>query len=134
LQAAADEALRHALDALALRSVQIADRKPIALDLLDHARREQFSGRIDHTADDALARDVPLNRPGRIDAGDRAALERSTVLVEIPEGNAVLHRHDHRARSEELRDVGGNRLDLVRLHGEDHDDLAVPLPNNPRSL
>lgn len=42
------------------------------------------------------------------------------VPVEVPEGNAVLHRHHHRVRPEQLGYVRSHRLDLVRLQGEHH--------------
>jgi hypothetical protein len=55
LQSAADEALRHAPDPLALGAVRLADRKAIAFDVLDDARPDQLGRRIDDAADDALA-------------------------------------------------------------------------------
>ena len=59
----------------------------------------------------------------RVDALHLRAGERATVLVEVPERDAVLHRHDHGVRTEQLGHIPGDRLDLVRLHRQDHDVL-----------
>ena len=123
LQAASGETLRDALDALARAPVGLAHGEAVALDVLDDAGPEELRRRINHAADDSLARDVLADRAGWIDAAHLRSLERSTVAVEVPEGNAILHRHDHGIGTEELGDVRGNRLDLMSLHGKDHDVL-----------
>ncbi len=67
LEAGADQGLRQGLDARRLRAVEFAQREAVALDDLDHARRHQFGGRVDHAADDALDFDVGGDAAVRID-------------------------------------------------------------------
>src|SRR3982074_896672 len=58
LQAAPDKALRHACNALARRTVRLADGEPITFDVLDDSGSHELRGRIHDAADDALGRDM----------------------------------------------------------------------------
>ncbi len=95
--------------------------------MLHHARRHQFRCRIDHASEHALSGNVTANPAGRVDALQLRALEPATVLVEVPVGDAVLHRHHHRVGAEQAQHLPGHRLDLVRLHRQDDDVLRARL-------
>jgi hypothetical protein len=116
---------RDAVHPLARRAVQFADGEAVALDVPDHARREQLGRGIDHAADDALRRDLRADHAVRIDALHRRAFERSAVLVKIPIRDPVLHRHDHGLGAEEPGHLVRHRFDLVRLHRQDDDVLSA---------
>src|SRR5207247_2720414 len=49
----------------------------------------------------------------------------AAVLVEIPPGDAVLHRDDRGVGAAEMLDVAGDRRDLMRLDGQQHDVLLA---------
>ena len=106
LQAAADEAFRHALDALALSAVRIPDREAVALDLFDHPRAKQLGGRINDATDDSLAGNVLADQsPSDRRWSPGLPVECAAMAVEIPERNAVLHGHHDRVRPEQLGHV-----------------------------
>ncbi|MNG14001.1 hypothetical protein D3C84_977220 [compost metagenome] len=56
-----------------------------------------------------------------------APRQRAALLLEVPVGDAVLHGHDHGVGAEELGQLRHHRLDLVRLHCQDHDVLRAGL-------
>jgi hypothetical protein len=88
-----------------------------------HTRRDQFRSRVDHAAQHAFGRDALADDAGRVDAVHPRAGQRATVLVEVPEGDAVLHGDDHRIGPEQLGHVCGHRFHLVRLQRQDHQVL-----------
>jgi hypothetical protein len=113
------------IDAIAARTIEFADREAIAFDVTNHTRRDQLGCRVHDAADDPLGRNLVGDccRWGQRCAP--AARQRAAMVVEVPEGNAVLHRHDHGLGSEELGQVVGHGLDLMRLHRQDHDVLRA---------
>ena len=122
LRPAADEAARHRERAFGDLAVKLADREALALDVAHHARRDQFGRRVDHATEDLLCRHAGCNAPLRIDALDRHSGELPAVAVEVPERDAVLHRHDHGLRPDQVRQFVDDSLDLVCLHRQ-HDDV-----------
>src|SRR5262249_2990757 len=57
----------------------------------------------------------------------RPALEFAPVLVEIPPGDAVLHRHDGRVGVAQAAEALGHCGDLVGLDGQEHDVVRAGL-------
>ena len=47
-------------------------------------------------------------------------MKRAAQFFEVPERNAVLHRHDHRLGSDQLRQIVDHAFNLMRFHGENH--------------
>src|ERR1700683_1047960 len=84
LHSALDKAACNLGHALAGRAVGLANRKSIALDMSDHARGNQFRGRIHHAANDALARDLVVNLAARVDAIDPHACKCTAMAMKIP--------------------------------------------------
>jgi hypothetical protein len=82
-------AQRH--DAVRSGALGFADDEALEQAMFDHAGRHDLAGGIDDAADGALRPNrLPLRRAG-IDAFQMMTVERATLLVEIPPGNAV-HR------------------------------------------
>src|ERR1700692_2150355 len=93
LESRLSEALRNLGNAYAARPVELSDRESISFDVFHHARRDQLGGWIHDTADHPLGRNLPADDAGRIDAAHSAAGQFASMLVEVPVGDAVLHRH-----------------------------------------
>ena len=94
LEAGALERGGDALRAFADAAVELAEREAFALDVLHDAGRHQFGGRVDDAAEHARRRDALRQAAARVDAQHRAALVLAAVAMEVPVGDAVLHRHD----------------------------------------
>ncbi len=91
----------------------------------DDARLDKLGCRIHHAADHALAWNVLADQPFWIGALDAGTGEGTRNPVKIPVGNAVLHRHHHGLRAEQLWHIGRDGLDLVCLHRKDHEVLRT---------
>ena len=118
LETRALETSGQAPHALAVAAVQFTEREPVAFDVRDHTRRDQFRCRVDHAAEQrsgGIA--APGRRPGRHCAprcrrarrrvaGSTRTGCRSASVTMIVSGRAAAAGPGH-------------RLDLVRLHGED---------------
>src|SRR3569832_1757943 len=86
---------------------RLADRKTITLDVLDHAGRHDLGRGIDNATDRPLGTEFTPLPPAGIDALQRRSLVSTTVLVEVPIGNAVDRRDDAGVRP----DQGLHRID-----------------------
>jgi hypothetical protein len=88
--------------------------------MLDHARRNDFGGWIQHTADGALrAQPIPL-AGARIDAFQRAPRELAAVLMEVPIRDAVDAGHHRSVRPEQRLHQVHHPRHLVRLERDEH--------------
>src|SRR5882762_2023732 len=125
LESGAREALRNPPHTLAARAVELSDREAITLDVLHHPGGDELGGRIHHAADDSLGGDHSRDDAARIDAPHHAAGPFTAMVVEIPVGDAVLHGDDDRVGAEQMRYIAGDRLELMGLHGEDHQLLCA---------
>ena len=82
-------------DARGLLAVEFADREAVALDMVDDARRGRRRRRIDHAADQAFRVDMPGQDAGGIEAFQLVVVVLAAEPLEVPPGQAVLHRqHD----------------------------------------
>ncbi len=127
LEAGASQGFGELLDAFRSGPVRFAQGEAVALGHLDHARRHQFAGRIDHRADDPLVLDVGGYDPVRIRRAHRATFVRAGELVEIPPGDAVLQRHHTGVRTQQPAEGGRHSADLVRLDRQQHRVLGTAL-------
>ncbi|MEY9261681.1 hypothetical protein ABIF23_001076 [Bradyrhizobium elkanii] len=97
----------------------LAQRKVVAVDVADHAGRLNFGGGVNHAADGAFGTQLVPLPTARIDALERRSLVPTTMLVEIPIGNAVDGGDDAgpiaQQRSHRLDDAG----DRMRLEAND---------------
>ena len=120
-QPGARQCLGEQMHALAARTVEFAERKPIPLNVADDPRRLQFGRRVNDTANDPFGFDIGCNDPVGIDRFNATFFEGIAVPLEVPLGDAVLRRNDDRRvvkqRAQQWRDGG----QLVRLHGNDDD-------------
>src|SRR5262249_37893942 len=117
--------LRHPGNAFGGAAVELPDWKAVAFHMPHHARLDQLSGRIHHAADDPLGRDPATDETARVHAAHNAAGQLPTVAVEVPVRDAVLHGHPGGVGPEELRHLFGDGLELVGLHGENHQVLRA---------
>jgi len=120
LEAGVAEALRQGAHALGVGAVDLAERKAVAFDHADHARRVELGGRVDDAAERTLDRQAGRDNAAGVHRLDAAAFIGSAVLVEVPPGNAVLRRDHQGVRPDQRHQVGYHRGDLVRLHAQDH--------------
>ena len=112
------------LHPFAVRAVKLADRKPVALDMMHDPRLDHCRGRIGDAADDPAGRNVPCQKTGRIEAVELASVERPAMVLEVPPGHTVLHGHDHGAgRAQEL-DVARNLIQEMGLERQNHEIMA----------
>src|SRR5205085_5726531 len=102
------------------RAVELAERKTLAFDVADHARCGELARGVDDAADDSLGSNGGRNGTAWIDRAHAPAFVRSTVALEIPPRNAVLHRQDDAFGVERATELGEDRRDLVGLHREHH--------------
>ena len=120
LQAGRDHLLGKPRDALALLARRLAQRKALAVDVADQARRFDLGGGIDHAADDALRPEPVPDRAAGIDRLQPRAFQRPADAVKIPPGHAVLHGDDGRVLAEQRRDLIQRRPDRMGLQRQ-HD-------------
>ena len=93
--------------------------------MLHHTGRDELGRRVHDAADDALGGNLRADESARIDVFHHAPGKLAAVLVEVPVRDAVLHRDDDRLRSEQHRHIVRDRLDLVRLHRQNHDVMRT---------
>ena len=105
--------------------IRTKDFEAVAFDVLDHAGRDQLGCGIDHTANDALGRNMCADDAVRIHAPDTGSGQSCAVAIEIPIRDTVLHRHHDRVRAEHSRHLRCDRLDLMRLDRE-NDQILHP--------
>src|SRR5690606_12013286 len=125
LEAGLGHHFRNGRYALAGGTVEFANRETVAFDVLDDARSDQFGCRINHATDHAFCRDFFQDDAGRVHAAHRRTFELAAVLLEVPVGNAVLHRDDGGVRAIQLGQIICNRLNLVSLERQDDQILRA---------
>jgi hypothetical protein len=121
------EQLGELLDARGLRTVELAHRKPVALNVADHPGSHQLGGRVDDAADDAVDGDAGGDDAPRVDGLDPRPFVRPAQALKVPPGDAVLHGHDDRVRAEQAAHLLRHRRHLVGLHGGYHDVVHASL-------
>ncbi|MNT14160.1 hypothetical protein D3C72_1491540 [compost metagenome] len=114
----------HARRAAAIR---LAQRKLLAVDVLDHARRNDLSRGIDHAADRPLRPQALPLAPAGIDAFQRAAGQVAAMLVEIPVRNAVDAGDDRGFRPQQRLHLVHHARHGMRLEGDEHIVLVSEL-------
>ena len=97
--------LGQALDAFAARAIGLTKGKAVTLHDPDHARRDQFCGRVDHASDHALGFDVGRNQTTWVYRLNGAPLPGASQLMEVPPGDAVDHAHHHGLGAEQAAQV-----------------------------
>lgn len=118
-------ALMKASDTFWARSVMLPSSspigKPVSLDVLDDARSDQCGSRVDDATQYAVCRNFGADESCRIDALDALAFVWTSVFVEVPERNAVLHGDDDGVRPEQFGHVFRYRVYLMGFQGQnDH--------------
>src|SRR5207237_4897850 len=83
--------------ASAVGAVQLADRKPAALDVLYDPGFSQAGGRIDDAAHDLSGVDAAADDAARIDRLQASPGQTSVIALEVPPWNHVLGREQGRA-------------------------------------
>ena len=106
-------------------AVELAHRKPLALDMLDHAGRDQSRGGIGDAAHDAVGVDPIGENAVGIEPFEALAVELAALLLEVPPGDAVLDGHDHGFRPEQRVDAFGGPLQIVSLDAKDDEILLT---------
>jgi hypothetical protein len=81
--------------------------------------------RVDHAADDARRIDGGGDAALRIGGAHDLAFILAAMALEIPPGNAVLHRDQHGVVVEQRGQLIGDGLDLVGLDAEDDQVLLA---------
>jgi hypothetical protein len=115
------------LDARGFRTVELAHREAVALDVADHAGRDELRGWIHDAADHAVDGDTRGDHAPRVDGLDPRPLEGAAQALKVPPGDAVLHGHDDRLRTEQAAHLRRRGRDLVGLHGGDDDVVRAGL-------
>ena len=105
--------------------VELPQREPVALLVLDDARLHDGRGGVDHAPDDVLGGDVLGDDAAGVDALQPRALPRSAVPLEVPPRNAVLRGQHDGVRPDERRQQRRDGDEPVRLHRQ-HDDVCDP--------
>ena len=124
LEARSREELGQRRDALGLLAVDFGDRQAMALDMPDDARALDLRRLVADGGDDGVDRQMASDHAAGIDALEPNAFVRAAMLEEIPPGNAVLRRHDHRRGRDDRGDFGCDRRELMRLDPE-HDEVRA---------
>ena len=124
-QPRADDGRRDGLGPLRGCAVELAQREPVALLVLDDARLHDGRGGVHHAADDLLGGDVLGDDAAGVDALQPRAFPRAAVPLEVPPRNAVLRGQHDGVRPDERRQQRRNEDESVRLDGQ-HDDVRVP--------
>ncbi len=118
-QAGPGQRVSHTLHPLAGGSIRLAYRKPIALDMLDDTVRDELGRRIHDAADHPLPGNVLPDHTCWISAVHAGTCQLAAMTMKVPIRNTVLHWDNHCIVTEQFRDIGCNRCNLVSLHGED---------------
>src|SRR6266403_903968 len=99
---------------------RLAEGKPIAVDMADHAGCLDLGRGIHDASDGALRSELaPLSSAG-IDALQRRTLKAAAVLMEIPIGNSIDRGDEARLRSEQRLHRLDYAGDGMRLQANDH--------------
>src|SRR5262249_52646446 len=122
LESCLDEDVVQLLRALRLPPVELADRKTITFDVVDHAGRSHSRCRINYAADDTVCVYPLRENARRIEAHEALIVVAATEALEIPPGEPVLNREYDRIWPKQLIDLTDDLVKVVRLHGE-HDDI-----------
>ena len=132
LEARPGEDLRHGPDPLRHRPVELAERKPVALDVPNHAGFGDDRGGIRNAADDPVRVDGTVEHAAGIDGLDDAPGVLAAELLEVPPGDAVLQGDHGRFGAEEHRQVVDDGRDLVRLEGQQHQVVGIEVADAVR--
>ena len=119
------EDVRDFVGPLSFGPVQLADWKPIAIQVPDHARSLDLRSRVGDATEDSLGLDVRCQAAVGIQAVEAPAVQLAAVPLEVPPGEAVLDREHDRVRSVERPHVLHDIRYHLRLHGQD-DQIVLP--------
>ena len=122
-QSRADECLRYLFDALAFDPVQLSDRKAVAFEKLDDSRRDDFTGGVDDTADDAPRFDALFDHAVRIGALEPVTRVRAIEILKVPPGQTILDRHHDGVCVEQSAHLRRRRFDDIGLQRQKHEIL-----------
>jgi hypothetical protein len=107
------------------RAVELAERKALAFDMADHARRLEHSRGVDDAADDASRIDGGRGDPTGVDGLEVETLELPAVSLEVPPGDAILPADHRRVFAQRRGQPGRDRWQAVRFQG-DEDGITSP--------
>ncbi len=107
------------------RAVGLAERKAVAVDVLDHAGLGHAHRGIDHAADGMLGPDQAPERSARIHRGQRRVDAARRGAEEIPPGETVADGDHGRGRPEQRAELRCDHGQVVGLDGQEHHFLLA---------
>ena len=125
LEPCVDQAASECLDARSCAAVQLSERKPATLHHVDDPRRGENGCGVHHAANDPCRIDEPADRAIRIRGTHARSVVFTTVSLEVPPGNAILHRHDGGVGVTKVMKFGRYLTNLMRLDRQQHHILRA---------
>jgi len=93
-QSGGDKSLGNSAEAIGTRPIRFTERNAIALDVLNHSRRNNLGGKVDDGTDHAMRCDGGGDDAAGIDTLQPQAFPFPAEALKIPPGNSVLRTND----------------------------------------